>query len=100
MDINKLKKMGSDMRRQHKVTVDPDKCMGCRKCIEYACCFDVYRWDEEKNCAVAKYSEDCACCRQCKFYCPADAITIEEATIAFYDVIYDTIGYNDLEEAD
>ena len=44
---DRIRKMGEDSRRLAKVTVDPDLCMGCQKCIR-TCCYDVYKWDKEK----------------------------------------------------
>lgn len=94
MDLNVLKAMSNDPRRLHKMTVNSDLCMGCRKCL-ITCNFDVYEWDKEKNCAVAEHSEQCVACKQCLYYCPSGAITMEEATIAFFDTLYDPLGAND-----
>ena len=52
---DRIRKMGEDSRRLAKVTVDPDLCMGCQKCIR-TCCYDVYKWDKEKKLSVAAYS--------------------------------------------
>ncbi len=89
-----MKEMGDDPRRLAKVTVNSGLCMGCQKCIR-TCCNDVYKWDKDQNLAVAAYSEECVECYQCMFYCPSGAITIEPATLAFYDSIYDGLGLND-----
>ena len=90
---DRIRKMGEDSRRLAKVTVDPDLCMGCQKCIR-TCCYDVYKWDKEKKLSVAAYSEECVECCQCMFYCPAGAIHVEPATVAFYDPVYDSLGLN------
>lgn len=89
-----IKEMGDDARRLAKVTVDPELCMGCQNCIR-TCCYDVYKWDKEKRLATAAYSEECVECYQCMFNCPAGAIQIEAATLAFYDSIYDGLGLNE-----
>ena len=68
--------------------------MGCQKCIR-TCCYDVYKWDKEKKLSTAAYSEECVECYQCMFYCPAGAIKVEAAQLAFYDSLYDGLGLND-----
>lgn len=88
-----IKEMGNDARRLAKVTVDKDLCMGCQKCIR-TCCYDVYKWDKENRLSIAAYSEECVECYQCMYYCPAGAIKIEAAELAFYDSIYDGLGLN------
>ena len=45
-----------DPRRMNHVKVDPDLCMGCKKCL-HTCCYDVYKWDAEKKVSVAAYEE-------------------------------------------
>ena len=85
-----------DPRRMNNVTVDPDLCMGCMKCIR-TCTFDVYEWDPVKKLSTAAYPEGCVSCYQCMFFCPAGAITVKEAELAFYDQLYDPLGMNDQE---
>lgn len=94
MDYQFLRDMKNDTRRLHQVTVDSEKCMGCKRCIK-VCAYDVYRWDEEKNAADAAYSEECVACVQCMYYCPSGAIQIKQATVAFFDSLYDPFGLND-----
>lgn len=89
-----LRAMSEDPRRLHKVTVDSEICMGCQKCLK-ACDYGVYKWDKENKCAIAAYSEDCVACLQCMYYCPSGAIKVEEATIAFFDSLFDPFGMND-----
>ena len=48
MDYQFLRDMKNDPRRLHQVTVDPQKCMGCKRCLK-ACAYDVYKWNEEKH---------------------------------------------------
>ena len=83
-----------DPRRMNNVTVDPDLCMGCMKCIR-TCCYDVYEWDPVKKLSTAAYPEECVSCYQCMFFCPAGAIKVDEAPLAFYDQLYDPLGMND-----
>lgn len=97
MDYQFLKDMGKDPRRLHQVSVDPDKCMGCRRCLK-ACAYDVYKWDKEQRVAVAAYSEECTGCMQCMYYCPSGAISFQAAPLAFFDPLYDPFGYNDKKE--
>jgi NAD-dependent dihydropyrimidine dehydrogenase PreA subunit len=66
------------------------------KCIR-TCCYDVYEWDPEKKLSTAAYPEECVSCYQCMFFCPAGAITVKEAELAFYDQLYDPLGMNDQE---
>ena len=89
-----LRAMSKDPRRLHKVTVNSDVCMGCRKCLMY-CDFGVYEWDKENNCAIGAHSEECVACKQCMYYCPSGAITVQEAPLAFFDPLYDPLGMND-----
>lgn len=89
-----IKAMSDDPRRLHKVTVDADKCMGCKRCI-HACTYGVYNYNWEENHSVAAYSEECVACLQCMYYCPASAIEVEEAELAFFDPIYDSLRLNE-----
>jgi NAD-dependent dihydropyrimidine dehydrogenase PreA subunit len=93
MRITDLK---DDPRRMNSVTVDPELCMGCMKCVR-TCCYDVYEWDPEKKLSTAAYPEECVSCYQCMFFCPAGAIKVKEAELAFYDQLYDPLGMNDQE---
>ena len=46
---------------------------------------------------MAAYDEECVTCYQCMYFCPAGAITVTEAELAFYDQLYDPFGMNDTE---
>lgn len=92
----RIEDLREDLRRLNHVTVDPDLCMGCKKCL-HTCCYDVYKWDPEKKVSVAAYEEECVTCYQCMYFCPAGAITVTEAELAFYDQLYDPFGMNDTE---
>jgi NAD-dependent dihydropyrimidine dehydrogenase PreA subunit len=89
-----IKEMAHDTRRLHKVKVNGDICMGCKRCIK-TCIYSVYKWDKEKKEPVPAYSEECTACLQCEYYCPSGAINIENAAVAFYDTFYDPFGLND-----
>ena len=95
MDYQFLRDMKDDPRRLHHVSVDHDKCMGCQRCI-HACCYDVYKWDKENKWPIAAYSEECVACLQCMYYCPSGAITVKQASLAFFDALYDPFGLNDV----
>ena len=64
------------MERVEKITIDTEKCNGCRRCIK-ACFLDVLRFDEEKKKAVAAYPQECDWCLICEEQCAVDAIFIE-----------------------
>lgn len=89
-----LKAMGDDPRRLHHVTVDANKCMGCKRCV-HVCCYGVYEWDAAGRHSVAAHDEECVACLQCMYYCPVGAIEVHEAELAFFDPLYDSFGLND-----
>jgi NAD-dependent dihydropyrimidine dehydrogenase PreA subunit len=91
MNIMELKEMKNDTRRLHKVKVNNDVCMGCMKCVR-TCCYGIYKWDKENKQPIAAYPEECVACLQCMYYCPSGAIEVEQATLAFFDPLYDTLG--------
>lgn len=86
--------MKNDPRRLHKVQVNDAKCMGCMKCVR-TCCYEVYKWDKENRRPIPAYSEECVACLQCMYYCPAGAIEVVPAQVAFYDPLFDPLGLND-----
>ncbi len=82
-----------DPRRLHHHEIDADVCMGCKKCLKI-CDYDVYQWSKEGKHPVASYSEDCAACLQCMYFCPSGAIKVIQSELAFYDPLYDPLGLN------
>lgn len=92
----RISDLQDDPRRLNSVTVDTELCMGCMKCIR-TCCNEVYEWNPAERLATAAYPEECVSCYQCMYFCPAGAITVKEAELAFYDQLYDPLGMNDLE---
>jgi len=65
-----------------RATVDPQRCVGCRKCAKL-CRFDAVRFDGPANDVIAKtYRIDpvaCEGCGVCAWFCPADAIDFAPA---------------------
>ena len=81
----RISDLQDDPRRMNKVTVDPDLCMGCMKCIR-TCCYDVYEWDPVEKMSTAAYPEECASCYQCMYFCPyiRDVEIMAERKICFF----------------
>ncbi len=90
-------KLKLDERRKPHVTVNADICQGCKTCLK-VCMFGVYRWNREKNCSEAAYTDNCTACRHCEFYCPAKCIEVTPPEVVFYDAVYDPLGLNDKKE--
>jgi glutamate synthase domain-containing protein 2 len=57
-----------------KVSVDPEQCMLCGRCIEN-CPYNVFRMD---NGRIRVNSRQCVACHRCIAMCPRDAIDIKE----------------------
>jgi len=57
------------------VTVDRDRCNGCKTCYDI-CPLDVFTWDDEHGVPEVTYPEECWYCGSCYFDCPKDAIDI------------------------
>jgi glutamate synthase domain-containing protein 2 len=57
-----------------KVSVDPEQCMLCGRCIEN-CSYNVFRMD---NGRIRVNSRQCVACHRCIAMCPRDAIDIKE----------------------
>jgi NAD-dependent dihydropyrimidine dehydrogenase PreA subunit len=56
-------------------TIDEEKCIGCRACVEF-CPNEVLEFDEEAGKARVKYPFNCVVeCKACAKLCPVDAIS-------------------------
>lgn len=75
-------------------TVDTDRCCGCRHCIR-RCMENVWQWDEEKNCAVPKYPDECVLCFQCEMDCLNNCIDIRPISALQVDPLYHSAGRPD-----
>jgi NAD-dependent dihydropyrimidine dehydrogenase PreA subunit len=64
------------MERVEKITIDTEKCVGCKKCVK-ACATDVLRFDETTEKAVAAYPQECEWCLICEEQCPVNAIYVK-----------------------
>lgn len=74
-----------------RVRVAPELCEGCRHCLD-ACPTDVFRFDEGRNQAVARYPDDCCACLLCLEDCPPHAITVDSRlTIRGFVSVYDQL---------
>lgn len=91
--------LADDPRRLHKVSVDLNVCMGCQSCAR-VCCYGVWEWDDQTRTPTPAYSEECVACLQCMYFCPSGAIDIKQASISFFDLLYDPLGANDEKEAE
>jgi len=61
--------------RTRDITIDEEKCVGCKKCV-MMCFTDVIRLDDRTKKAKAFYLEDCEACMICELYCPTQAIHV------------------------
>jgi len=64
-----------EMQASKKARVDPQKCIGCWKCVDI-CPFGAMLKSPNKKAVVATLM--CEGCGVCKLVCPADAITVEK----------------------
>jgi NAD-dependent dihydropyrimidine dehydrogenase PreA subunit len=59
----------------HRLEIDPDKCTGCRTCVD-ACNVNAIGWDEAAGRSVMAYPEDCQVCSVCEQACPEGALVM------------------------
>ena len=71
-------------------TVDPGKCCGCKRCIRI-CQEDVWRWDEDLNCAVPRYPDECVKCYQCEVDCLGRCFDIKPVMVMQSDPLENTM---------
>ncbi|SHO59289.1 4Fe-4S dicluster domain-containing protein [Vibrio quintilis] len=57
------------------IQIDKTRCSGCKSCYR-ACWVDVIRWDEENDCPLIAYPEDCVECGVCELSCFPQAIQV------------------------
>jgi NAD-dependent dihydropyrimidine dehydrogenase PreA subunit len=59
-------------------TIDPEKCTGCRTCVEF-CHNGVLEFDEQTNKARVRSPHNCVVeCSTCGRLCPAEAIAFPD----------------------
>lgn len=59
-------------------TIDPEKCSGCRTCVEF-CRNGVLEFDEERQKARVRSPYNCVVeCSTCGRFCPAEAISFPD----------------------
>ena len=59
-------------------TIDPDKCIGCRTCVEF-CHNGVLEFDEKQQMARVRAPYNCIVeCRTCGRLCPVGAISFPD----------------------
>ncbi|MEM7828643.1 MAG: glutamate synthase-related protein, partial [Candidatus Aenigmatarchaeota archaeon] len=63
-----------------RVTVDHNKCIRCRRCIQQ-CGWGVYRYSEKDN-KIIPDEDKCTACGRCMVYCPVDALLVEKHPMA------------------
>jgi len=61
------------------VTIDPDQCMLCGRCIEN-CPYGTFRMENNK---IKVYSRNCVACHRCISQCPRDAISLIERPVDY-----------------
>lgn len=69
--------MSHNNKRDYQwIHFDSEKCIGCKKCIDY-CPRDVLRLGEDCL-PFMKYKNDCWYCDVCSYICPTNAVSLEE----------------------
>lgn len=65
-----------------KASIDPNKCIGCKKCYEH-CHFDAIKYQDGK-CEINEYA--CEGCGLCHYLCPVEAISMNDDFAGIIDV--------------
>jgi NAD-dependent dihydropyrimidine dehydrogenase PreA subunit len=81
IDFDRTRAPEMDARPQVKITVDPDKCDGCRDCV-FICPIGVYDLQKKGEGAVSVPVDITNCCgevcSQCSIFCKNTAILIRD----------------------
>lgn len=64
---------------RYKVSIDPDQCMLCGRCIEN-CSYGVFHNEGDR---IAVNPRNCTACHRCIAMCPRDAISLEEKPLDY-----------------
>jgi len=59
----------------HRLEIDPDRCTGCRACVD-ACNVNAIGWDDTGDRPTLAYPEDCQVCSVCEQACPEGALSL------------------------
>jgi NAD-dependent dihydropyrimidine dehydrogenase PreA subunit len=59
----------------HRLEIDPDKCTGCRTCVD-ACNVNAIGWDDSADRPTLSYPEVCQVCSVCEQACPEGALVV------------------------
>jgi NAD-dependent dihydropyrimidine dehydrogenase PreA subunit len=80
-DFDKLSEPLGENRPWVRITVDKDKCDGCRDCV-FVCPVGVYELRKDGQKAVSFPADIVSCCgetcNQCAIFCKNSAITVED----------------------
>lgn len=57
------------------IRTDLNKCIGCRKCVNY-CPMDVFRFDKDAKKSVIAFPETCQSCGLCYINCPTRCLDV------------------------